>query len=473
MRRCLGLLLCCLLAALPAAAEEDALFPIRVNGLWGYINRAGEEVIAPQWTEAGLFSGGVARISLEPFEKDGLIDVQGNIVVAPEYAIEEYALSYRVSQPQGQRQRGYYDKVSGFFLPPQYDAIDDFGTDSSLILAWQDGLYGYLRRDTGEVIIPFQYNGEYEDSWFSQGYAVAADNIRLYDETGEAAAWGWETHLINAQGEETVFPQGIFPDGPVREGVLRIGRELDAGEAAAQSGGWGEAYGLAKPDGTILAEPRYAYVSEAADGCVCFWDNGLCGHMDLTGKVIVPAKYAIDLGGPVPEYHFSHGYAALEDIGDNWPETARWILLDRDGNEIFSYPAQKEGIHFELIGSVADNGCIWYWLRTDDSPSPDGSYGLLKIENGRVNKVTGPVFEDYGGWWFFGTNWQAQDLLFSQGLCAVRVGGLWGYINEQGEMVILPQWDDASPFYQGLAQVIKDGRLSYIDSAGAVVWQEP
>lgn len=467
------MLLCCLLAVLPAEAEENTLFPIRVNGLWGYMNGSGDVVITPRWAEAHLFSGGVAQVSLEPDEKDGLIDAQGNVVVPPQYGIEEYALSYLISQTDGQRLQGYYDKASGFYLPPQYDAIFDFGRDSGPILAWRDDLYGYLCRETGEVVIPFQYNGELDNIWFSAGYALAASEADAYDEQGNYVGWRTEFHLIDAQGEETRFPEGISADGPVKSGVLRVERELSDQEAAAKPMGWGIAYGLAQPDGTILAQPQYDYVSDAADGCVCFWDNGLCGHMDLTGKEIVPAKYNIDLGGPIPEYFFSNGYAAFEDMGDNWPETARWILLDRAGNEIFSCPAQKEGTHFELIGNVAENGCIWYRLWTEGHASSSDSYGLLKIENGQVNKITGPIFENYGGRWFFGINWEAQDQPFAQGLCAIQTDGLWGYINEQGEMAILPAWDEAGPFYQGLAQVRKDNRLGYIDSTGAVIWQEP
>ena len=48
MKRCffLFLLILCLRPCLAGAEEEDALYPIRENGLWGYMNRTGETVIA-------------------------------------------------------------------------------------------------------------------------------------------------------------------------------------------------------------------------------------------------------------------------------------------------------------------------------------------------------------------------------------------------------------------------------------------
>ena len=51
------LILC--LVPLGGWAEEEsapALYPIRENGLWGYMNQAGEVVIEPQWITAEAFS---------------------------------------------------------------------------------------------------------------------------------------------------------------------------------------------------------------------------------------------------------------------------------------------------------------------------------------------------------------------------------------------------------------------------------
>ena len=52
------------------------------------------------------------------------------------------------------------------------------------------------------------------------------------------------------------------------------------------------------------------------------------------------------------------------------------------------------------------------------------------------------------------------------------VNDLWGYIDETAQWVILPQYDNASSFRDGLALVEKDGKLMYIDHSGAVVWEE-
>lgn len=72
------LLLICLLPCLAEAEESDTLYPIRENGLWGYMNRAGEVVIAPQWKTAREFSGDTAIVSLNELPMDGAWYMKGH-----------------------------------------------------------------------------------------------------------------------------------------------------------------------------------------------------------------------------------------------------------------------------------------------------------------------------------------------------------------------------------------------------------
>ena len=49
-----------------------------------------------------------------------------------------------------------------------------------------------------------------------------------------------------------------------------------------------------------------------------------------------------------------------------------------------------------------------------------------------------------------------------------------GFIGENGDWdyPLVPAYDRAEPFHNGLALVEKDGKLLYIDHEGNVVWQE-
>ena len=62
---------------------------------------------------------------------------------------------------------------------------------------------------------------------------------------------------------------------------------------------------------------------------------------------------------------------------------------------------------------------------------------------------------------------------FSQGLAAVKRSSKWGYIDKQGSVVVEPLFDNnALPFRAGIAQVrLSSGDLGYIDKSGEYVWK--
>lgn len=59
---------------------------------------------------------------------------------------------------------------------------------------------------------------------------------------------------------------------------------------------------------------------------------------------------------------------------------------------------------------------------------------------------------------------------FSEGLATISNNRwVWGYIDKKGEVVILPQFDDAGQFSEGLAYIKKHGKYGYIDKKGEIV----
>jgi len=55
---------------------------------------------------------------------------------------------------------------------------------------------------------------------------------------------------------------------------------------------------------------------------------------------------------------------------------------------------------------------------------------------------------------------------FTEGLAPVKVDGQFGYIGRQGSIVIRPQFDEARFFYKGVAPVRKGKLWGYIDTKG-------
>src|SRR5215210_5075611 len=59
--------------------ETSGLFPVRQDGKWGYINKAGEVVIKLQFDDAWDFSEGLAYVRVG--SRRGIIDASGKMVV--------------------------------------------------------------------------------------------------------------------------------------------------------------------------------------------------------------------------------------------------------------------------------------------------------------------------------------------------------------------------------------------------------
>lgn len=477
----------------PAVPDVDkALFPIRENGLWGYMNQAGEVVIEPQWAHAWPFDGNTALVStreipayVEP-HGDGIIGKDGNYVVtpAPEQTINEDTYAYRIRNADDGE--GFYDKASGFYQPPlpEYSMVMLWSEDGQGPIAVErtDGLTGYVNRATGETVIPFIYTGESDDVCFCGGYARPADHIILVDTEGETVGEGEFFYLIDSEGSEITLPDNMnlisFPHDGFVIYEKKLGDFIPEGNENEQY--WvirrGERYpdpwqetwgtGLAKLDGTMITEPDPAIlVMNPPDesGMVTFLvetEEGrqLCGHMDTTGNVIVPPAYYIEKDWWCT-YQFVNGYAVIADS-----VTERWVVLDTQGYEIFSHPmVTEDGKDFSLDDYVLDDGLLWYQL--------DGNWGLFVIADELARRLTGADFEDrFGGVITNEEYTDSQD--FAEGLQQVKQNGLWGYINRFAQWVIEPRYDNASSFHDGLALVEKDGKLLYIDHEGNVVWQE-
>ena len=462
-RICLGfmLILALLMGGGCAALADDALYPIREDGKWGYMNRMGETVIPPQWTDARPFSGGAAVVTVDEEGNIRLIDQTGRPIGEETYdgRWKETPFSYLLLQygEDGHERWGWYDKQSGHAETCRYIVLQDCVTDCGLILGqWEEngeGKIAFLRRDTGEVVIPIAPEGEiYSSEGFSEGYAYL-------DIEGEQ---GWTHLLIDESGKQLELPEGVWPSSAVHDGVLVIAEEE-------------ENHGVAKPDGAIVMAPDAVYIDPFSEGRALFCPKDqpydTVGILDTEGNVIAKPTWTLDGGWYGADgVGFRNGYAVLLTLTDNQASRGEFVILDREGMEVFRTKAHPDDDTTLLLpNSVMENGLIWYRL----NQKGEAKYGLLRIREGFTQDLTGPVFDAVGGvsqkdlrGFYDGS------LRFSQGLYPVCLDGKWGYIDENGQWALPPVYDAAEHFCGGLAMTESGGKLQYIDRDGAAVWKE-
>lgn len=62
-----------------------------------------------------------------------------------------------------------------------------------------------------------------------------------------------------------------------------------------------------------------------------------------------------------------------------------------------------------------------------------------------------------------------QDLVQFQSLHPVKIGGKYGFANENNQIVIPAEYSRVKPFVNNRAKVCKNGRYGFIDRSGTVV----
>lgn len=294
------------------------LLPIEKDGYWGYADEAGRIIIQPQWEEVGSFSKYVARVSMKSdlystkkeFNYfDGLIDRNGAYILSPKYCIMETDNSYYVVQESnGESLFGYFDKESGFFQQPRYENIRDnfpyfmhYERDARIAVK-ENGKWGFIYRETGEVALPFIY----DDILFTfcNGYALVVQKEKTVEtltdsfdmKMKELEKW----LLINEQGLPLKQMKNYFPvSGLTNCGTFIIGKTIEIDQSMGEYY-YEELYGLADINGEILITPNFIDLQWINGTQAAFRSReGLWGLIDEHGHILIDAQF-------ISEYDLPH-----------------------------------------------------------------------------------------------------------------------------------------------------------------------
>lgn len=199
-------------------------------------------------------------------------------------------------------------------------------------------------------------------------------------------------------------------------------------------------YGFIDKTGKVVIPALYDDVTPFHDGLATVKLNDKKGYIDKTGKVVIPIKYEAALTS-------SEGLLGvmLDD---------KYGYIDKTGRVVI--PFEYDQIYWFSNGLAAVN--MW-----EGYSEPHCRY----INN------SGNVIIDL----FYTYNHCAT---FSEGLAAVgRIVGYnnkddepefkWGFIDNKGKAITKIVYDEYSNFTEGLAAVVKDKKLGFIDKNGSEV----
>ena len=388
---------------------SEGLAPVldKITKKWGYIDKTGEMVIAPKYSRADEFSGGLARIAIcdnwDIMGVYGIIDKTGEIIVPAKYD-NIYHFSGNLFQIYTGGKWGIIDKTGEVVVEPKYDDMNFLKNGLSKVgISNKDReKMGYINNAGNQIIAP-KYTGLGD---FFGGLALAEISGK----------WGY----IN-QMDEQIVPLKYYNPNPnyykdnFSEGLVAVG----IGKA------FDVKYGFADITGKEVITPKYTGVHsfseelaavEIGDGADRKW-----GFIDKTGKEVIPLKYK-------GTGNFYEGLAPVK------LKNKKWALIDNTGKELAT-------LNYDDVHNFSDGYALVYL---------NGEYGLID-KTGK--EIAPPKYDNIGG--------------FSEGLAVVRIGFSFGYIDKTGKEVIPLKYSKAREFSHGVA-IIETGyqKCGLIDKTG-------
>lgn len=154
------------------------LFAVERNGLWGFINKTGKEVIPCIYDKVDSFSEGLSLVS-EQESDPYFININGEKELVP----SSYPSGQRFSEGlfqtferiNGVWLHGYFDKSGQITICYKFRRVEDFSEGLAFVQD-QNGKIGYIDHSGEYVISPKYLKGSY----FRKGYAVVEDVNNTY-----------------------------------------------------------------------------------------------------------------------------------------------------------------------------------------------------------------------------------------------------------------------------------------------------
>jgi hypothetical protein len=296
-------------------ALQKELLPYRFGSKWGYIDKRGTVVIAPQYDGADFFQEGMAVVQQNG--KLGYIDALGTFVVPPRFS-EAYRFKDGVAVVGAENDRyGVVDRTGLMVLQTYYEEIGV--SAEKLFWVLEDGKYGYVSTN-GKWIVPAKYDSA-ED--FESGFAVVSRDDAFY--------------VIDTLGQEWLRNEGE---------IRRFGRHfvLEAEDSLA----------IVNLSGELLL-PYAEWELGAPDGeRIPVVKEGKVGFIGQDGRMLLDLLF-----DEYPEVltfgRFKKGHAKMYQ-----DRAGRFGLIDTLGNWVV--PARYNDISFYSDIIAAKRGDFWEFM---------------------------------------------------------------------------------------------------------------
>ncbi|HZU37703.1 MAG TPA: WG repeat-containing protein [Gemmataceae bacterium] len=252
----------------------------------------------------------------------------------------------------------------------------------------------------------------------------------------------------------------------------------------------GDGDGFIDEHGTLVFSPTHMVgtltgLQSFHESLAAFSVGDKWGYFDDRGRVAIQAKF-------FAAGQFAEGLAPVYVGGKlgrrfpfRFPIGGHWGYADKSGRVVIEPRFEHAEPFSEALALVATSAGFAYIDTTGETrirlPSGGSASEALELAGPfaggfarvSVGAAVNPVgFIDKTGTFCIVPQFErAHD--FSEGLAGVERGGRWGYVDTAGHVVIAPSYDEVQDFHDGLAAV-RSGRFwKYVGSDGAVCIEGP
>lgn len=303
----------------------EGLEPVKIGdkntGKWGYIDSTGQIVIEPQFDSANQFHDGLANFSID--QKIGYLDPTGQIIIEPQPFQNAFPFSEGKANFNLNGQWGFFDTSGQMVIQPQFDEAWAFSEGLAAVKV--GGRWGYIDK-TGQFAIQPQFD-TFQN--FSDGLAAvqSGGRVQYINSSGQVVL---EPQLSNAKFSS--FSEGLAP--------VKVG----------------EKYGFMDKTGQMVIEPQFDIAYSFSEGLVGvqLHSQELYGYINPAGQVVIqlPIEFPSDpqqkelIQGRIILGNFFEGVAMLKING-------QYGYVDKNGNYIWNPQTNSPGTS-KAAGSAGD-----------------------------------------------------------------------------------------------------------------------
>ncbi len=324
-------------AAVVPASGEEPLVPVLVNDKWGFMNKTGQMVIAPQFDNVHAFVFPTFVDNLEPVMLGAFPDIQwgyidrtGQFVIEPQF-LDGRPFAEGLARVKVGEKYGYIDLTGQIVIEPQFDSGSPFVQGVALVTIDKKPIY---IDTTGQPISSLS---------FDEAYVISKDGLA---EVRIGNLWGF----VDTTGQLAIEPQ------------FEHAYAFSEGLAPVQVAG---KWGYINKTGQMVIEPRFDSFRYFNQGIAAVKQGNKWGYIDITGQVIIEPQFDIagDFSEGVALAHIKDEefYGYIEPTG----EVAFQLAIEFPDD-----PQQKERMKEQIILGNFNHGLAMIKFTT-------GKYGYV------------------------------------------------------------------------------------------------